>query len=140
MPTCTFSNGQLRFLLQQGQYATITVTFNGSIIRHVEVRSVSASAATEKEWTSCPFGGSSPEPVANGLSSSYTTATAAASTEYFVRPIYKNQACQPNDPGVADQQFSDNQAQELPDGTWRFTLDSGGTPQVIDVLIEVKSI
>jgi hypothetical protein len=140
MPTCTFSNGQLRFALQQGQYAIITATFNGTIIRHVEVRSVSTSAATEKEWTSCPFSGGDPEPVPNGQSSSYTTATATATTQYFVRPIYKDLPCQPNDPGIADLEFSNTQAQELVDGTWRFTLDSGGNPQTIDIVVEINSI
>ena len=140
MPTCTFNNGQLQFLLQASQYAVITVKFSGSIIRHVEVRSVSTTAATEKEWTSCPYSGNDPEPVPNGQTSSYTTATAVASTEYFVRPVYNAQACQPNDAGVANQQFSDAQALELPDGTWRFSLDSGGNPQMIDVVVEVKSI
>ena len=135
-----FSNGQLRFQLQQGQYAIITVTFNGTIIRHVEVRSVSTSAATEKEWTSCPYNGGDPEPVQNGHSSSYTTATATAATNYFVRPVYRELPCQPNDAGVADVQFTDTQVQELVDGTWRFTLDSGGNPQNIDIVVQINSI
>jgi hypothetical protein len=140
MPTCTFSNGQLRFQLQPGQYAIITVTFNGTIIRHVEVRSVSTSGVMEKEWTSCPYNGTNPEPVQNGHSSRYTTATAVALIDYFIRPVCNNLPCQPNNPGVADTEFADAQAQELVDGTWRFTLDSGGNPQTIDVIVAVNNI
>jgi hypothetical protein len=140
MPTCTFIDGQLRFLLQPDQYATITVTFNGSVIRHVEVRSISTSAPTEKEWTSCPYSGSSPQPVPNGQSSSYTTATALAPTEYFVRPVYRDQMCQPDSAGVADQQYSGAQAQELPDGRWRFILNSGGITHNIEVLVVIDNI